>query len=158
MKKRWTEVEADARDRQEKQFATWLSGVGIPFENSEAEKAYKERIVLLKDAIQLIKIPKRVPVCPSPGFFPIRYAGSTLYEAMYNYEVLVRIWEKYCNDFAPDAYNAPTSIVPGKVFDLLDFTLYKWPGHGVSSEQPYQFIEGEYMKAFESISRASSMP
>jgi len=62
---------------------------------------------------------------------------------------LVRIWKKYCNDFAPDAYNAPTTIVPGKVFDLLDFTLYKWPGHGVSKEWPYQFVEKEYMKAEE---------
>jgi hypothetical protein len=149
MKERWTEVEAGAKDKQEQQFATWLSGEGISFESSEAERAYKERIGLFKDAIQLIKPPQRVPVCPSPGFFPIGYAGLTVYEAMYDYEALVRSWEKYCNDFAPDVYNAPTSIVPGKVLDLLDFTLYKWPGHGVSKERPYQFVEGEYMKAEE---------
>ena len=149
MKERWTEVEAGAKEKQAKQFATWLSGESIPFEDSNAAEAYQERINLLKDAIQLIKPPYRVPVCPSPGFFPISYAGSTLYAAMYEFDTLVRIWEKYCNDFAPDAYNAPTSIVPGKVFDLLDFTLYKWPGHGVSKEWPYQFVEGEYMKAEE---------
>lgn len=149
MKERWTEVEAGAKDRQEQQFAIWLSGKGIPFEGLEAEGTYKERIGLLKDAIQLIKPPHRVPVCPSPGFFPIRYAGSTLYEAMYDYSALAQIWEKYCNDFAPDAYNAPTSIVPGKVFDMLDFTLYQWPGHGISKERTYQFIEGDYMKAEE---------
>ena len=149
MKKRWTEVEADVSDRQEKQFAAWLSGLGISFENSKAENAYKERIGLLKDAIQLIKPPRRVPVCPSPGFFPIQYAGSTVHEAMYDYEALAQIWTKYCNEFAPDAYNAPTTIVPGTVIDLLDLTLYKWPGHGVSKELPYQFVEGEYMKAEE---------
>jgi hypothetical protein len=149
MKERWTGVEVSARDRQEQQFGTWLSGEGIPFQDSDAERAYQERVGLLKDAIQLIKPPYRVPVCPSPGFFPIHYAASTLHEAMYDYDTLIRIWEKYCNDFAPDAYNAPTTIVPGRVFDLLDFTLYKWPGHGVSKEQPYQFVEGDYMKAEE---------
>jgi hypothetical protein len=149
MKERWKEVEPGAKEKQEEQFAIWLSGKGITFESSEAERIYKERIGFLKDAIQLIKPPRRVPVCPSPGFFPIGYAGSTVYEAMYDYGVLVRIWEKYCNDFAPDAYNAPTSIVPGKVIDLLDLTLYKWPGHGLSKEQPYQFVEGDYMKAEE---------
>ena len=149
MKERWIEVEAGAKDKQEQQFATWLSGKGIPFEGSEAERAYKERIGLLKDALQLIKPPQRVPICPSPGFFPIRYAGSTVYEAMYNYDALIRIWEKYCNDFIPDVYSGPMSITPGKVLDLLDFALYKWPGHGVSNERPYQFVEGEYMKAEE---------
>jgi len=149
MKERWSEVEAVAKEKQEQQFATWLSGKSVLFEDSKAEQAYKERISLLKDAIQLRRPPRRVPICPSPGFFPIGYAGSTLYEAMYDYDALVRIWKKYCNDFAPDAYNAPTGIVPGKVFDLLDFTLYKWPGHGVSEEWPYQFVEKEYMKAEE---------
>ena len=149
MKKRWTEVEAGAKEKQEQQFATWLSGRTVPFEDSKAEQAYKERIGLLKDAIQLRRPPSRVPICPSPGFFPIGYAGSTPYEAMYDYDALVRIWKKYCNDFAPDAYNAPATIVPGKVLDLLDFTLYKWPGHGVPKEWPYQFVEKEHMKAEE---------
>ncbi len=91
MKKRWTELDADVNERQEKQFAAWLSGVGISFENSEAENAYRERIGLLKNAIQLIKPPHRVPVCPSPGFFPIQYARSTVHEAMYDYDALAEI-------------------------------------------------------------------
>jgi hypothetical protein len=86
MKERWTEVEAGAKEKQANQFATWLSGESISFEDSKAAMVYKDRINLLKDAIQLIKPPNRVPVCPSPGFFPIGYAGSTLHEAMYEYE------------------------------------------------------------------------
>ena len=148
MKERWTEVESGAKDKQEQQFAAWLSGEGIPFESPTAEKAYKERITLIKDAIQMQRPPRRVPVCPSAGFFPVHYAGSTHYEAMYDVEVLVRIWEKYLADFIPDAYNPPT-VVPGRPLELLDLTLYKWPGHGVSKERPYQFVEGEYMKAGE---------
>jgi len=149
MKERWTEVNACAKDKQARQFATWLSGEGIPFKNPEAERAYQERIGLIKDAIQLLKPPVRIPVCPSASFFPARYAGLTLYDAMYDYNALARMWIEYCDDFAPDAYDGPVLMPPGRVFDLLDYILFKWPGHGVSKERSYQFVEGEYMKAEE---------
>ena len=149
MKERWTEVDDCSKDKQEQQFATWFSGEGIPFKSPDAERAYRERIGLIKDAIQLIKPPQRVPVCPAASFFPARYAGLTLYDAMYDYGVLARMWEGYCDEFAPDAYDGPALMPPGKVFELLDYTLFKWPGHGVSKERSYQFVEGEYMKAEE---------
>jgi hypothetical protein len=149
MKERWTEVAEYAKDKQEQKFGPWLFGEGIPFENPDAERAYKERTGLIKDAIQLIKPPQRVPICPASGFFPAHYVGSTLYDAMYDYGALARMWEKYCDEFVPDAYDGPSLMPPGKVFDLLDYTLFKWPGHGVSKERSYQFIEGEYMKAEE---------
>jgi hypothetical protein len=44
---------------------------------------------------------------------------------------------------------APTTIVPGRVLDILDLKLYQWPGHGVSREREYQYVEDEYMKAEE---------
>ena len=149
MKERWTTVDSCTKDKQERQFATWLSGEGILFKSPDAERAYKERIGLIKDAIQLIKPPQRVPVCPSAGFFPARYAGLTLYDAMYDYGTLARMWEKYCDEFTPDAYDGPVLMSPGKVFDLLDYTLFRWPGHGVSKERSYQFVEGEYMRVEE---------
>ena len=149
MKERWLEVVQDADERQEAQFERWLSGQGIPFVSEEAEKAYRERITLLKDAIQLKKRPERIAICPSLGFFPMQYAGVTMYEAMYDYDALSRAWEKFCLDFTPDAYNAPTTIAPGKVLDILDFKLYQWPGHGVAKEHEYQYVEREYMKAEE---------
>jgi hypothetical protein len=103
----------------------------------------------MKDAIQLKKAPARIPICPSAGFFPIQYAGASMYDAMYDYDVLAQAWEKYFNDFTPDAYNAPTTIVPGRVLDILDFKLGQWPGHGVSKQSEYQYVEKEYMKAEE---------
>jgi hypothetical protein len=149
MKERWTEVDDCSKDKQEQQFATWFSGDGIPFKSPDAERAYKERIGLIKNAIQLLKPPQRVPVCPAAGFFPARYVGLTLYDAMYDYGALARMWETYCDQFAPDAYDGPVLMPPGRVFDLLEYTLFKWPGHGVSKERSYQFVEGEYMKAEE---------
>ncbi|MEE9609993.1 MAG: uroporphyrinogen decarboxylase family protein [Desulfatiglandales bacterium] len=148
MKERWVEVAPDAHEKQEIQFENWLSGTGIPFVSREAEEAYKERVTLMKDAIQLRK-PQRIPICPSAGFFPIQYAGFTMYEAMYDYDILTQAWEKYCRDFTPDAYNAPTNIVPGRALEILDFMLYQWPGHGVSKQHEYQYVEKEYMKAEE---------
>jgi hypothetical protein len=149
MKERWTAFEDGAREKQEQWFTSWLSGDGIPFESPESEKAYKERISLIKDAIQLIRPPQRIPVCPAASFFPARYAGLTLYDVMYNYGELTRVWEKYCVEFEPDAYDGPTLMPPGKVFDLLNYVLFLWPGHGVAKDRSYQFLEGEYMKAEE---------
>ncbi len=149
MKERWMEVAPEADERHEARFEDWVSGQGIPFVDSEAEAAYRERATLMKDAIQLKKEPKRVPICPSAGFFPIAYAGSTMYKAMYDYDVLAKSWEKYCTDFAPDAYNSPMPIVPGRVLDTLDFLLCRWPGHGVAEHLEYQYVEKDYMKADE---------
>ena len=149
MKKRWVELTPDANEKQEAQFQEWLSGKGIPFLSPEAQEAYRERVTLMKDAIQLEKTPSRIPICPSVGFFPVQYAGVSMYDAMYDYDLLAQAWEKYCNDFTPDAYNAPTSIVPGRVLDTLDFKLCMWPGHGVAKQHEYQYVEKEYMKAEE---------
>jgi hypothetical protein len=146
MKERFVEVSKDADQKQEERFETWLSGKGIPFEDAEAEAAYRERATLIKDAIQLRKTPDRIAICPSAGFFPIEYAGITMYDAMYDYEALKRAWVAYHRDFGPDAYNGPVNAVPGKVLDILDLKLFQWPGHGVSRERQYQFVEEEYMK------------
>ncbi|MFH1115378.1 MAG: uroporphyrinogen decarboxylase family protein [Pseudomonadota bacterium] len=149
MKARWLETAPEADERQEARFEDWVSGRGIPFVDAEAERAYRERATLIKDAIQLKKKPERIPICPSAGFFPISYAGRTMHEAMYDYEALTTAWQKYCFDFAPDAYNSPMPIIPGKVLDILDVAFVRWPGHGVPDYSEYQYVEKEYMKADE---------
>ncbi len=149
MKERWLEIAPDADEKQEVQFHNWLSGKDIPFSTPKAERDYRDRVTLLKDAIQMKKPPQRIPVCPSMGFFPIEYAEITMYDAMYDYDLLTQACKKYCHDFTPDAWNAPTTIVPGRVLDILDYKLYKWPGHGLDKDREYQFVEGEYMKAEE---------
>jgi uroporphyrinogen-III decarboxylase len=37
----------------------------------------------------------------------------------------------------------------GNVLEILDYKLYRWPGHGVPSHEPYQCVEDEYMRADE---------
>ena len=149
MKNRYLSVSAEADRIQEASFERWLSGANIPFADPEAAGVYRERATLIKDAIQLKKPPTRIPICPSAGFFPLQYAGVTMYDAMYDYEMLAQAWLKYCEDFTPDAYNSPVAIAPGRLFDILDFKLCKWPGRGLSKAQEYQYVEQEYMKADE---------
>lgn len=146
MDKEWTRLSPEAK--LEKKFESWLMPQGIDFISAEAEKAYKERATRIKDAIQL-KVPDRVPVIPSDGFFPAYYAGITIEEAIYDYDKLCQAWRKYVFDFVPDAHSGCGRAGPGKVYDIIDYKLYVWPGHGIGPDTPFQCVEAEYMKADE---------
>jgi len=137
-----------SEEKREVMFKAWLSPRGITFINPEAEKAYKKRVTRLINVVQL-KIPDRVPVIPTLGFFPAHYAGITPQEAMYDYNKLRMAWKKYIVDFQPDMYSGMSSPSAGRVFEILDYRLYKWPGHGTPPTTPYQCVEAEYMKADE---------
>jgi len=147
MQKKWEELSPE--EKSEEMFKSWLSPKDVKFVSPEAEKAYKERITRIKDAIQLKKVPDRVPVVPFIGFFPGFYAGITPEEAMYDYDKLYMAFKKYALDFKPDAQIGIFQPGPAKVFEILDYRLYAWPGHGVSPYHTYQCIEGEYVKADE---------
>ena len=147
MQKKWEELSPE--EKSEEMFKSWLSPEGVKFASPETEKAYKERITRIKDAIQLKKVPDRVPVVPFIGFFPAFYAGMTPEEVMYDYDKLYMAFKKYALDFEPDAQIGIFQPGPAKVFEILDYRLYAWPGHGVSPYHTYQCIEGEYVKADE---------
>ena len=149
MKQRWLEPAQDAAQKREAACQDWITGGNLPFADDRCRAAYQERATLLVDALRLEKPPKRIPVCPSVGFFPMQYGGITMRQAMYDYDALERVWLNFSADFAVDAYNSPALIVPGKALDTLDFKLYAWPGHGVPENQEYQYLEKEYMKADE---------
>jgi hypothetical protein len=152
MEKQWEEMSAD--EKQEELFARWMSpkdpeGNELKFENPQAEKTYKERITRIKDAIQMKKLPDRVPVFIVPSFFPVYNAGFTPREVLYDYEKCCIAFKKLVTDFEPDVQIGAVAPGPGRVYDILDYKLYSWPGHGVPPEQSYQANEGEYMKADE---------
>ena len=116
----------------------------IEFASPEVAAAYRERVQLWRDAIALRK-PARVPITPWIGLFPMRYAGFTGHDAYYDYDKLGRAWDKYHADFLPDGLAMTIAMVPGKVFDILDYKLYDWPGHGVPEDASYQYNEREWM-------------
>ena len=152
MEKKWEEMTAD--EKQEAQFQKLLSpkdpeGNDLQFQSKEAEAAYKASITRIKDAVQLKKTPDRVPLTLLPSMFPIINAGLTIQEAMYDYDKTVAAFRKFILEFKPDMHIGIAQVGPGKFFEILDYKLYSWPGHGVAPEHSFQCNEGEYMKAEE---------
>lgn len=147
MDKNWENMTPD--EKQEFLFQSWASPQGAEFASPASQKNYQERVTRIKDAVQLKKLPDRVPVFPMTGFFPAFYSGMTPYDVMYDYDKLSIAFKKYVLDFAPDAHGGAATAVPGKMYEILDYKLYAWPGHGVAPNHSYQCLEGEYMKADE---------
>ena len=149
MKKKWEEMSSE--EKQEIRLQKLLTpkdseGNDLQFKSAEAEKAYKARITRIKDAVQLKKLPDRVPVCPLYNMFPYRYAGMSIEEAMNDHDKCVTGFKKFILDFEPDMHIGASGPGPGKFYEILDYRLYAWAGHGVSPTSSYQCLEGEYMK------------
>ncbi len=147
MEKQWPDM--TPAEKQEALFQKCLAAEGVEFANNAAEKAYKERLTRLKDAIQLKKTPDRVPVLPITSFFPAFYNGMTPYDVMYDYDKMVQAFKKFTLDFAPDSNTGAGTGGAARIFDILDYKQYAWPGHGVSPKSTYQCLEKEYMMADE---------
>jgi hypothetical protein len=124
-------------------------GNPLPFQSPEAEKAYKERIIRFKDAIAMKKLPDRVPVTIFPSMFPWKNAGMTVEEAMYDYGKCAQVFQDFVLEFDPDVHWGAYAPGSGKMYEILDYKLYSWPGHGVAPEHSYQCLEDEYMMADE---------
>ena len=124
-------------------------GNDLPFQSPEAEKTYKESILRIKAAIQMKELPDRVPVTIFPSMFPWTNAGMTIEEAMYDYGKCAAAFKEFVLEFKPDIHFGAAAPGPGKFYEILDYKLYSWPGHGVAPEHSYQCNEGEYMMANE---------
>jgi hypothetical protein len=109
------------------------------------DELYQERLQRVKDVVAL-KVPDLVPIVSPVQAFTYWYAGVTLKDAMYDYEVARNAARKFCLDFQPDLDFGPVLMYPAKVMDILGLQWFRWPGHGISENAMYQFIEGEYMK------------
>jgi len=147
MERKWEAM--TSAEKQENLFARWISPAGAKFASPQAEADYKARTTRIKDAVQMKKLPDRVPVFTLPSFFPIYHAGMTPRDAMYDYEKCMAAFKKFVLEFEPDGNLGAAVPGPGRFFDIVDYKLYSWPGHGVSPNASYQAIEGEYMKADE---------
>jgi uroporphyrinogen-III decarboxylase len=149
MAKKWEDMSTD--EKQETQFQKLLTpkdpeGKDLQFQSTEAEANYKASITRIKDAIQLKKTPDRVPVALFPNMYGFTYSGMTVQDAMYDYDRCVAGFKKFILDFKPDTHMGAAGAGPGKFYEILDYKLYSWPGHGVPPERSYQCNEAEYMK------------
>ena len=146
MDKAWHEMTPEERLSQ--RWDGYVNTPGFEFASPEAEALYRERAQSIRDAFEM-KVPTRVPVFPSEGFFPILHAGMTMKQAFYDYDKVADAVLAYYQEFQPDAWFGALAYVPGPCFDILDYKLYDWPGHGLPDDLIYQMNEGEYVTAAE---------
>lgn len=146
--KKWTEM--TPQEKREQRFKWWLEADGINFVNADAKKAYKQRVQRMIDVYN-VKEPDRVPCSLMIGALPAYLYGTDYYTCSYDYDKAVKAWDNFNKDFLDaDSLSSPGTVVPAKIYDLLDYRLYKYPGHGLpKTATGIQFVEGEYMKAEE---------
>ncbi|MFA4965877.1 MAG: uroporphyrinogen decarboxylase family protein [Thermoleophilia bacterium] len=138
----WSELTPD--ERFDVRMQAWMEP-GVEFASPGVRQAYQERVQLFRDAIELKK-PARVPVAPWIGLFPGLNAGLTARETYYEYEKLHGAWQTFHDEFRPDVLAFSINIVPTRLYDILDYHLYDWPGHGVPEDAGYQYNEKEWMR------------
>lgn len=142
----WKTLSID--ERRQARFASWISTAGRKFTTPEAEATYRRRAQRCADLIALKK-PDRIPLLPFIGAYFAAYAGITPYEVMYDYGKYRQGYTKFVEDFRPDYSQFSGSFNPGRMFDALDYNVYRWPSHGLPKTENFQAIEKEYMAADE---------
>ncbi len=141
-------LDSNWETRREERFRRWLSP-DVKFNDKEAEARYQARVTRCIKAITLAE-PDRVPVMLPVEYYPAYYAGGNLKRVMYDYDELKRAWLKFIDEFEMDSFNSPSLVFPGRVLDMIDYKIQKWPGHGLADDAPsHQYVEGEYMTAAE---------
>ena len=140
MEKKWEEMTAE--EKREARFKVWLSpkdpaGNDLQFNSPEAEAAYKATVNRFKDILQLKK-PDRVPIVTLSTFMPAHLYGIKPGDVMKDPEKLAAVFKQYIEDYKPDFYMSPALVGTSKVFEILDYKMYRWPGHGVSDDSVYQ--------------------
>jgi uroporphyrinogen-III decarboxylase len=140
--KKWAEL--SPAEKQAQRYDRWLNA-DIKFSSPEAKEKYRERAQRFISAYKVEK-PDRVPVTLPVGNWPAYIAGTDLHTVIYDYDKLRSAWRQFYDHFETDLAVSPGMVLPGRVYELLDYKLYSWPGHGLPlNATGIQFVEGEYM-------------
>jgi uroporphyrinogen-III decarboxylase len=114
---------------------------------------YKERYERVITAIS-IKEPDRVPIAPLSTFYASNQQGMSKKEAMYEPEKYAQATIKTFSPLNWDMVPPIAVMFNGTLYDILGVKYFKWPGaeqkaQRLKDNQPFQYIEQEYMKADE---------
>lgn len=116
---------------------------------SDNRLAYDARWKRILDCVAL-KQPDRMPVALYATFWLCKYGRISHRELMYDYEKAREIAERAVLEFDPDTYSPMVlGTTQGRSLEALGFKQLQWPGHGVGDDQPFQYLDREYMKADE---------
>jgi hypothetical protein len=142
----WAKLSPEEKRRHRQE---WILNPGVEFVSPEAAQAYKVRTQRLLD-VYMVREPDKVPVSLPVGSLPAYLAGIDYRTAMYDYDKLIAAWDKFNAEFQTDEWASPAMVLPGPVYDAIDYKLYSWPGHGLPANATgFQYNEGEYMMANE---------
>ncbi|MCF8095449.1 MAG: hypothetical protein K9J79_08845 [Desulfobacteraceae bacterium] len=107
---------------------------------------YLARAKRMDDAMHLRR-PDRVPVAPlSLHFHPTKVRGISNKEAMYNQSKWFQALKEETLKYDWDAAPPPGPVMPAKPLEILGIKQVEWPGGGLNQDQPFQWVENEYMK------------
>jgi hypothetical protein len=141
--KKWADL--TPVEKREQRYEWWLSA-DIKFSSPEARKKYRDRALRFIQAYRVEK-PDRVPVSLPVGNWPAYLAGTDLHAVVNDYDKARQAWKEFYDHFETDAAVSPGMVLPAKVYSILDYKLYAWPGHGLPlTASSIQFVEGEYMR------------
>jgi uroporphyrinogen-III decarboxylase len=115
----------------------------VPLDNSSAYAVRQKRI---DDAMHL-RQPDRVPVVPlSVNYYPTRSRGISNKQALHSpgetFGILKEITIRHGWDAAASCVGMLVAFRP---LELLGIRRIKWPGGDLAEEQPYKWVESEYM-------------
>jgi len=131
-------------ERRKLRLDYWEGGEWITFFDANAESEYKKKVKVLRDAVEM-KGCSRIPTVPMMGGYLFKRAGLSGREVLYNYESMSKPIIDFHNKFKPD-----TAVLPmmgsARVWEILDYKLYTWAGHGLPDNHYFQTVEKEYMK------------
>lgn len=140
----WKDMTSE--ERCQSRIDTWLAPANIEFATTEAKETYTARVQRVVDAITLKKNPDRVPILSPAGFLPCFLYDVSCKEVMYDIDVAIKLWERFTLEYPTDLVRAPNYQGTGKAMEMLDYRLYKWPGHGLPDHVAFQAMESEWMK------------
>jgi uroporphyrinogen-III decarboxylase len=103
-----------------------------------------ERAKRIGDAMRLEQ-PDRIPLIMSVGYLLADLGGITKQELLEDPENAQLLLEKAALEFQPDSIHGPMPADPIPHLILGD-RMTVWPGHGVSVDTQFQFVESEFMK------------
>ncbi len=115
----------------------------LPFQPSPEFLARAKR---MDDAMHLRK-PDRVPLSPMCiHFYATRVRGISNKDAMYHQD---RMFQALKEETLAQNWDTAPSIGPvmaARPMEILGIQQFKWPGGGLKDDQPFQWVEGEYMR------------
>lgn len=121
-------------------------------ENQEQAAAFQPspeflaRAKRMDDAMHLRK-PDRIPVAPLVvHYYPTRIKGISNRDAMYYPGQTALAWKEATIRHDWDAAVPWGSLLTVQAWEILGITQAKWPGGALGPDQPFQWVEAEYMR------------